>query len=460
MLVSRTSRNEPERRAKRLALRLWQAVRPAQERGQQSMQRREGDPIIGLLDRRNRASLSAGWSVRWPVLAHARPVPQAVADSFAVDECLALQQEKFMPIDEIPTPDHPGEPPMIRKIALEEHFGHPAGGSASGAELDLATQATTRGVDADWFRFMWQRLIEFEGPRLQRMDDAGIDVAILSLTSPGVQGLLDRDRAVGAAVEINDYLAEEVIARRPDRFAGFATVALQDPAEAADEARRAVAQLGLKGVMVNGYSNLGTVANGEYLDLPKFTVFWEAIAELGVPVYLHPRTAIDKTAYAGHLELLGATWGFTAEAATHALRLVYSGLFDRFPNVNVILGHLGETLPFLAWRIQHCFEYNPFDKKVQRPLQDYLADNFYVTTSGNFSDQALITALLTIGSDRILFSVDYPYERMDQAARWIERAPISEVDRRKITHGNSGQLFGLPTPEEARARGVAQGVSG
>jgi 2,3-dihydroxybenzoate decarboxylase len=148
--------------------------------------------------------------------------------------------------------------------------------------------------------------------------------------------------------------------------------------------------------------------------------------------------------YEGHSELIGATWGFAPEAATHALRLIYSGLFDRFPSLTVVLGHLGETLPYFSWRIQHCFEYNPSDKRVERRLQDYLCDNFYVSTSGLFSDQALIGAMLTVGADRILFACDYPYEVMEPAARWIERAAISEGDRKKIAAGNARRLFGIP----------------
>ncbi len=125
---------------------------------------------------------------------------------------------------------------------------------------------------------------------------------------------------------------------------------------------------------------------------------------------------------------------------------MHSGLLDRLPALTIVLGHLGETLPYFAWRIQHCFEYNPSNKRLERRLQDYLSDNFYVSTSGFFSDQALISAILTIGADRILFAVDYPYETMAPAADWIERAPISEIDRRKIAHGNARALFGLPQP--------------
>lgn len=296
--------------------------------------------------------------------------------------------------------------------------------------------------DTRWSALVNLRLTDFDAERLAGMDASGITTAILSHTVPGVQGIVDPASAIAAAREINDRL-HEVIVRHPTRFAGFASVPLQDPAAAALEIERAVSRLGFKGVMINGYSNAGDARSGEYLDEPKFLPFWEAVTALDVPVYLHPRPALEQRLYDGHRELIGATWGFAPETATHALRIVYGGLLDRFPTATIVLGHLGETLPYFAWRIQHCFEYNPSDKRVERRLQDYLADNFYVTTSGHFSDQALISALLTIGADRILFAVDYPYEVMEPAARWIERAPISETDRRKIAAGNARRLFRL-----------------
>jgi predicted TIM-barrel fold metal-dependent hydrolase len=308
--------------------------------------------------------------------------------------------------------------------------------------VDLHSLVRSMDYDTRWSALVNQRLTEFDADRLAGMDASGITTAILSHTVPGVQGILDPASAITAAREINDVL-HEVIGRHPGRFAGFASVPLQDPAAAAREVERAVSRLGFKGVMINGYSNAGDARSGEYLDEPKFLPFWEAVTALDVPVYLHPRPALDQRLYDGHRELIGATWGFAPETATHALRIVYSGLLDRFPTATIVLGHLGETLPYFAWRIQHCFEYNPSDKRVERRLQDYLADNFYVTTSGHFSDQALISAILTIGADRILFAVDYPYEVMEPAARWIERAPISEADRRKIASGNARRLFRL-----------------
>ncbi len=342
----------------------------------------------------------------------------------------------------LPAAGKPPDPPVLEKIAVEEHFNVLTATPSSEHDTNLQRLVRAMDYDARWLEIVGDRLNEFDTGRLAGMDASGISRAILSHTVPGVQGIAHKEAAVSAARRINDFLAQ-VIARHPHRFTGLASVALHDPAEAAAELERAVTRLGFPGAMINGYSNIGDARTGAYLDEPAFLPFWEKVAALDVPIYLHPRPPLEQRLYEGHAELLGAAWGFAPETATHALRLVYSGLFDRFPNLTIILGHLGETLPYFAWRIQHCFEYNPSDKRVRRRLQDYLSDNFYVTTSGNFNDQALICALLSIGADRILFAVDYPYEMMEPAARWIERAPISESDRRKIASGNARRLFKL-----------------
>ena len=347
---------------------------------------------------------------------------------------------------ELPMVGKPPDRPMLPKIAVEEHFNYLSTKEASGGNIDLTALVKAMDYDSRWSTLVNDRLVEFDVKRLAGMDASGIELSILSHTVPGVQGILDPAEAAVGAREINDFLASQVISAHPERFAGFASVPLQDPAAAARELERSVTRLGFRGAMINGYTNVGDARTGEYLDEPKFLPFWEAAAALDVPVYLHPRPALDQRVYQGHAELIGATWGFAPETATHALRLVFCGLLDRFPGLTIVLGHLGETLPYFSWRIQHCFEYNPSDKKLQRRLQEYLGENFYVTTSGHFSDQALIGALLTIGADRILFSVDYPYEMMEPAARWIERAPISENDRRKIAHTNARRLFKLPPP--------------
>lgn len=245
--------------------------------------------------------------------------------------------------------------------------------------------------------------------------------------------------------KVNDFLAEHV-RQSGGRFEGFASVPLLDVDAAVEELERAVTGLGFRGVLVNGYLGSPEAESGSYLDEERYEPFWSALERLEVPLYLHPRppvTAVQRAMYAGHPELMTATWGFAPETATHALRLVYGGVFDRHPRASVILGHMGETLPFFAWRIQRAFEYNPFDKRPRQRLQDYLSSNLWVTTSGNFSDQALINAVLTVGADRILFASDYPFEMSTDAARWIERAPISEGDRIKIAHANAAGLLGL-----------------
>ena len=342
----------------------------------------------------------------------------------------------------LPAIGAPPPRPPLPKVAVEEHFNVLAAAPASGQQIDLAKLVASMGYDRTWMSLVDARLVEFD-ERVQAMDAAGVDVAVLSHTVPGAQGIADASLAAAAARDINDFLANAV-ARHPTRFAGLASVALHDPLAGARELERAVTQLGFKGAMINGYTNVDDARGGEYLDTPRLLPFWEAVAHLRVPIYLHPRPALDQRVHDGHAQLIGATWGFAPETASHALRLVHSGLFDRFPTLTLVLGHLGETLPYFAWRIQHCFEFNPADKRLERRLQDYLSDNVFVSTSGFFNDQALIGAVLTIGADRILFAVDYPYEPMDPAAAWIERAPISENDRRKIAHLNARALFSLP----------------
>jgi len=327
-------------------------------------------------------------------------------------------------------------------VAVEEHFNFLTAPPGDASQIDLTRLVAAMGYDATWSALVGERLVDFD-QRVAAMDAAGIDVSLLSHTVPGAQGIADPALAAAAARDVNDFLAGQAIAKYPSRFAGLASIAMHDPAVAAAELERAVTRLGFKGAMINGYSDISG-GQAEYLDAPRLLPFWEAAAALRVPVYLHPRAALDQRIYEGHTELVGAAWGFAPEAATHALRLVFSGLFDRFPSLTLVLGHLGETLPYFAWRIQHCFEFNPAGKRLQRRLQDYLCDNFYVSTSGFFNDQALIGAVLTIGADRILFAVDYPYEPMDPAAAWLDRAPISEGDRRKIAHLNARALFNLP----------------
>lgn len=319
---------------------------------------------------------------------------------------------------------------MDGKIALEEHFVSPD-------RVDKVPPF----IDPESLHQVRRRLPDFTDVRLRDMDDNGIERAVLSLNAPGVQGETDLQSAIDLARRTNDELASAV-ARNPDRFSGFAAVPLQDPDAAAAELHRCVSELGFVGAMAHGYTD-GYQGRSVYLDEPQFTVFWQAAEELRAPVYLHPRDPLpdQQAIYDGHPELLGAVWAFTVETATHALRLITSGLFDRCPDLTVILGHLGEGLPHLCWRVEHRLRHGSRGKTWQRSLSSYLNENFYITTSGNFRTQALINMILEMGADRIMFSVDYPWEGMDEAAEWFDAVPISDADKLKIGRTNAQRLL-------------------
>jgi 2,3-dihydroxybenzoate decarboxylase len=316
----------------------------------------------------------------------------------------------------------------MRKIALEEHFTTP----------ELAKYVARPTQSDSIFADIEKRLADFDQLRLETMDKAGIDVAVLSVTTPGVQSEPDAKLAVGLARSANDLLAREV-QKRPRRYAGFAHVAMQDVGAAADELQRAIKDLGFKGALINGQTG------GHYLDEDRYLPFWERVQELDVPVYLHPGGLVDHPAmFANRPELNGPTWAWTVETATHALRLVFGGTFKRFPKVKVILGHMGETLPFLLWR---------FDSRAQlqvgkeiapgsRP-SDIIKRNIVITTAGVCAPGPLVEAIGALGEDSVMFSVDYPYEDTQVAADFIDSAPISEALRAKVCHGNAERLLRL-----------------
>jgi 2,3-dihydroxybenzoate decarboxylase len=275
------------------------------------------------------------------------------------------------------------------------------------------------------------------------MDQNGVEIAVLSLNSNAVQGIFDVAKAVAIARKANDALAD-VIAKRPDRFAGLAALPMQDPQAAAAELVRCVRALGFKGALVNGFSQVGSADTAVYYDLPQYRPFWAAVERLGVPFYLHPRDQLPsrRQAYEGHPYLVGSPWGFADETAIHALRLIGSGLFDEYPKLQIVLGHLGERIPYDLWRLDHRLAKVP-GRPAKRAMGDYFRQNFYVTTSGHFCTQSLIHAILMLGADRVLFAVDYPFEDQAQAASWFDTAEIAEGDRRKIGRANAATLFGL-----------------
>jgi predicted TIM-barrel fold metal-dependent hydrolase len=248
------------------------------------------------------------------------------------------------------------------------------------------------------------------------------------------------------AKQANDVLADEV-RKRPGRFAAFAALPMQDPEAATAELTRCVKDLGMVGALVNGFSNIGSPDNVTYYDLPQYRPFWAEAAKLGAPFYLHPRNPLPDAAqiYEGHPWLLGPTWGFGQETAVHALRLMASGLFDVHPELQIVLGHMGEGLPYSIWRAdnRNAWMEEPPAYPAKRPLGDYFRCNFHLTTSGNFRTPALVDAMTEIGADRIMFSADWPFENIDHAAAWFDACPISETDRRKIGRDNARRLFRL-----------------
>jgi 2,3-dihydroxybenzoate decarboxylase len=315
----------------------------------------------------------------------------------------------------------------MRKIALEEHFyiegfPHP-------------TRANEANADPGYFRYAMQRLPEVDGLRIAAMDQAGIEVAVLSHFAPGVHAERDAAAAATSASRGNDVLAGYV-ARHPTRYRGFAMLAMHDAKAAAAELERCVRQLGFKGALINGQTQ------GLYLDDARYIPFWERVAALGVPIYLHPGHPQTMPAvYEGYPGLAGAIWGWMAETGGHALRLVFSGLFDRIPGLTVIVGHMGEALPYMLWRIDSRFGIVKPKVKLDKKPSQYIRENFMVTTAGVFAHEPLMCALAALGDERVMFSVDYPLEFPDQAAAFIESAPLSEERRAKICYGNAARVL-------------------
>lgn len=314
-------------------------------------------------------------------------------------------------------------------VALEEHFIIPS-------FLDYLSRAMPQ-VPPDARTTLIRRLSDFGEERLTEMDAGGVRRSVLSISGPGVQIEPDTATATRLAAEANDALAE-VVANRPDRYAGFAHLAMQDPTAAADELERCVRDLGFSGAMINDHTL------GVYLDDERNDVFWERLQDLDVPLYLHPGDSFQLPyVFDGVPELVKPTWEWTTETATHALRLIVTGVFDRYPRARVILGHMGETLPFMLWRLDSRYRFTATDRRVQRDPSDYLRENFSVTTSGQCSDVPLLASLAALGERRVMFSIDYPYESSDVAGRFMASAAISEETRALVGHRNAQALLKL-----------------
>jgi len=323
---------------------------------------------------------------------------------------------------------------MQGKIALEEH---------------VAIEPTL-GDSQVFGSHVWHdlgpRLLDVQDTRLREMDKHGVEMMILSLNAPAVQAIHDSKRAIVVARQANDALASEV-SKRPDRFAAFAALPMQDPDAAMAELTRCIKELGFVGALVNGFSQVGTPDNVVYYDLPQYRPFWRMVESLDVPFYLHPRNPLPSWTkfYDGHPWLWGPNWAFAAETAVHALRLIGSGLFDEYPRLNIVLGHLGEGIPVQLWRIdnRNGWMKAPHKYAAKSGVADYFRKHFHLTTSGNFHTPSLVNAVTEMGVDRVMFSVDWPFEDVGEGARWFDKAEIGEADRIKIGRVNAIKLFKL-----------------
>jgi 2,3-dihydroxybenzoate decarboxylase len=259
---------------------------------------------------------------------------------------------------------------------------------------------------------------------------------VISISSPGIQGYPDAASAIDMAKKVNDFQAE-MIRKHPSRFAGFAALPTQDPKAAADELERTVTQLGFKGAMIQGHTDW------EYLDEQKYWILWERVEALGAPVYLHVNEPDleGRKLYKGHPELEGPGWSWVVETAAHALRIVGAGVFDAFPKATLILGHLGEALPFLLGRLDEGYAMAFKTRKLKKQLSEYIQENIYITTSGKYKPEALAFCINAVGADHILFAADYPWVTPKEAVEHVERAPMSDLDKEKIYHLNAERLL-------------------
>jgi 5-carboxyvanillate decarboxylase len=287
-----------------------------------------------------------------------------------------------------------------------------------------------------------RRMLDLGELRLRDMDQTGIARQLLLLTAPGVQ-VFEADTAVGLARSSNDEMAE-AIRKHPDRFSGLAAIAPQDPAAAAKELERGVKTLGLKGAVVNSHTR------GEYLDDPKYWRIFEAAEALNVPIYIHPTTP-PASMIGPFLDrgLDSAIFGFAVETALHALRIIVAGVFDRFPKLQIVIGHLGEGLPYWLFRIDfmhnRAVNANRYEgvKKLQRKPSEYLKENFTITTSGMAWAPPILYAIGVLGIERVMYAMDYPYQFVPEEVAVTDELPISDADKKKLYQSNAERVFGL-----------------
>ena len=318
----------------------------------------------------------------------------------------------------------------VRVIAIEEHF---------------ITPLYREHVIPDEFRKFWlswrsdvlghdisEQYADMDAKRLAAMDEAGIDVAVLSFGAPGPQGF-GPEIAIPMARDANDRL-HEAVRRHPTRFAGFASLPTADPAAAVEELERCVTTLGFVGAMIHGHTQ------GSFLDEKKYWPIFERAEVLDVPLYLHPTAphpAVMEAYFGDYEELARSAWGFAVDTGCHFLRIMFSGVFDAYPRLKIILGHLGEGLPFAMHRLQEHSWQAAKRRGLERTPLDYIRENLLVTTSGNWYEPAFLCTLLALGADKILFAADWPFEANKVASSFLENLSISDADRERIASLNA-----------------------
>ena len=322
----------------------------------------------------------------------------------------------------------------MKTIAIEEHFITPMYREKVAANefrnFYLSSRSEQIGHD------IVEQNADLGAKRLAHMDAAGVDVQVLSFGSPGPQGF-GADVAVPMAKDANDR-AYEAVKAHPRRFAAFAALPTADPEAAAKELERCVTKLGFKGAMIHGHTQ------GSFLDEKKYWVIFERAERLGVPIYLHPTLAHPdamNSYFKGYEELARAGWGFAVDTSCHFLRIVFAGVFDAYPDLKIILGHLGEGLPFAMHRLNDHTARAAARRGLKKAPIEYLRDNLLVTTSGNWYEPAFVCTLLALGADRILFAVDWPYEANTTGMEFLKKLSISVTDREKIAHGNAERIL-------------------
>jgi 2,3-dihydroxybenzoate decarboxylase len=315
----------------------------------------------------------------------------------------------------------------VKKIALEEHVLTPG--------LVEYWRSTMSELPPAAVENFFNRLSDFGDRRIEEMDKGGITRVVLSAAGPGVQAEADPATATRKSREANDFLATE-IQKKPDRYSGFAHIAVQDPKNAADELERCVRDLKFCGAMINGHTR------GRYLDDPMFDPVWERANALGAVIYIHPADPVAPLpVLEGYKVLSRPMWGWGVETGSHALRLIVGGHFERFPNAKLMLGHLGETLPFLLWRFDSRAKFQGL--KLPKPPSEYIKRNVVVTTSGMCSLEPLRCSIDALGRGSVMFAADYPFENGEEAGHWMDTVPLDEGLRADVAYNNAAKLFGL-----------------